>query len=151
MDINLFRYIWRHTRRDQIWIIAVIVASMPFMFMAFDLPKLIVNGPIQGRGFPDATTTQQILAFSLRLPDWISTRTTWTFPGIEVTRVQALVTLSFLFLGLVCINGLFKYYINTFKGRLGERMLRRLRYELVDSILRSPLAHVPAAWAPPQR
>ena len=34
------------------------------------------------------------------------------------------------FLLLVLINGAFKYYINTFKGQLGERMLRRFRYQL---------------------
>jgi putative ABC transport system ATP-binding protein len=142
MDSNLFRYIWTHTRRDQLWIIAVIIASLPFLFFALDLPKQIVNGPIQGRGFPDVASTQRILAFSQQLPTWMSTQPLWTFAGFEVHRVQALVSLSFLFLGLVCINGLFKFYINTFKGRLGERMLRRLRYELVDRVLRSPLAHV---------
>src|SRR5690606_2894381 len=39
------------------------------------------------------------------------------------------------------INGLFKLYINTYKGRLGERMLRRIRFELVDRVLRFPPFH----------
>ena len=43
-----------------------------------------------------------------------------------------------MFLLLVVINGLFKLYINTYKGRLGERMLRRIRFELVDRVLRFP-------------
>ena len=43
-----------------------------------------------------------------------------------------------MFLLLVIINGLFKFYINTYKGRLGERMLRRIRFELVDRVLRFP-------------
>ena len=43
-----------------------------------------------------------------------------------------------MFLVLVIINGLFKFYINTYKGRLGERLLRRIRFELVDRILRFP-------------
>ena len=47
--------------------------------------------------------------------------------------------LSGLFLALVLINGAFKYRINTLKGRLGERMLRRLRYELYARVLRFPL------------
>ncbi len=46
--------------------------------------------------------------------------------------------LSIVFLLLVIINGLFKFYINTYKGRLGERMLRRIRFELVDRVLRFP-------------
>ena len=52
---------------------------------------------------------------------------------------RALCVLSGIFLGFVIINGLFKYYINIFKGRLGERMLRRMRYELIDRVLRFPL------------
>ena len=50
-----------------------------------------------------------------------------------------LVFLSLAFLAFVLINGYFKYYISTFKGRVGERMLRRLRYQLVDRLLRFPL------------
>jgi putative ABC transport system ATP-binding protein len=51
-----------------------------------------------------------------------------------------LIALSLAFLTLVIVNGLFKFYINLYKGRLGERMLRRLRFELVDRVLRFPLA-----------
>ena len=49
--------------------------------------------------------------------------------------------MSFVFLGAVVVNGQFKKSINTQKGRMGERMLRRLRYELYDRILRFPPAH----------
>ena len=58
--------------------------------------------------------------------------------GFELDRMGALVALSMAFLGYVIINGMFKLYINTYKGRLGERMLRRLRYQLVDRVLRFP-------------
>jgi hypothetical protein len=59
MDKNLFRYIWRITRRHQLWILLIVLLSMPTYFMSFDLPKQIVNGPIQGQGFetPGATQT----------------------------------------------------------------------------------------------
>src|SRR3546814_4846543 len=53
-----------------------------------------------------------------------------------------LLALSFSFLALVLVNGLFKLVINTRKGRLGERLLRRLRFELADRILRFPLPHL---------
>ena len=49
--------------------------------------------------------------------------------------------MSFVFLAAVVVNGQFKKSINTQKGRMGERMLRRLRYELYDRILRFPPAH----------
>ncbi|HYI73583.1 MAG TPA: ABC transporter ATP-binding protein, partial [Skermanella sp.] len=50
-----------------------------------------------------------------------------------------LILLSLLFLTLVVVNGVFKFRINTLKGRLGERMLRRLRYELYARVIRFPL------------
>jgi ABC-type multidrug transport system fused ATPase/permease subunit len=45
------------------------------------------------------------------------------------------------FLAAVLINGGFKYCINTYKGQLGERMLRRFRYQLYMRLLRFPLTH----------
>ena len=48
-------------------------------------------------------------------------------------------TLSMVFLGLIVLNGWLKFQINTMKGWMGERMLRRLRYALYDTILRFPL------------
>ncbi|MEE8273031.1 MAG: ABC transporter ATP-binding protein, partial [Alphaproteobacteria bacterium] len=47
-----------------------------------------------------------------------------------------LFALSGLFLVLVVLNGAFKYFINVYRGQLGERMLRRLRYELYSRVLR---------------
>ena len=45
------------------------------------------------------------------------------------------------FLAVVLVNGGFKYCINTFKGQLGERMLRRFRYQLYLRLLRFPLTY----------
>src|SRR5882757_2575524 len=61
--------------------------------------------------------------------------------GFHFDRIEYLLVLSFLFLAMVFINGGFKLYINVYKGKLGERMLRRLRYELYCRILRFPLPH----------
>ncbi|GAB4178630.1 MAG: ABC transporter ATP-binding protein [Thalassobaculales bacterium] len=116
MDSSLYRFIFRHSAPQQIYILVVTVISMPFYYFSLDLPKMIVNSAINGKEFP-----QQVF-------------------GLALDQVAYLMVLSFLFLGLVCINGGFKYYINVYKGRLGERMLRRLRYELYARILRFPPA-----------
>ncbi len=44
-----------------------------------------------------------------------------------------------MFLVLIFINQGFKYVINVSRGLTGERMLRRLRYELYARVLRFPL------------
>ncbi len=141
MEKNLFAYVWRHTKRQQIWILIVILASLPFYFMSLELPKRIVNGPIQGSGFEQPGATETFLQIQIDVPSFISSQPLTLFPGIEMERLPYLIALSLLFLGLVCVNGLFKFYINTYKGRLGERMLRRLRFELVDRVLRFPMPY----------
>jgi putative ABC transport system ATP-binding protein len=135
MENRLSRYIWTHTRKQQLYILFVVAISMIPYFMSFDLPKQIVNGPIQGKGFDGPAATQNFGAIAFDLP-WIGHID--VFGGIELGRFGMLYALSGVFLLLVVINGLFKLYINTYKGRLGERLLRRIRFELVDRVLRFP-------------
>ncbi|MTH59433.1 ABC transporter transmembrane domain-containing protein [Paracoccus litorisediminis] len=135
MEPNIFRYIWMHTRREQIFIVLVIAVSMIPFYMAFDLPKQIVNRPIQGQGFTNPGDTQPFMQIGFDLPYFGHVTLT---EGIQLERLQLLLALSLTFLALVIVNGLFKFYINVQKGRLGERLLRRTRYELVDRVLRFP-------------
>lgn len=114
---------------------------MPTYFLVLDLPVRIINEPIQGVGFDTVDATQKFLDFTLSLPNWLGGGSWVIFEGFELTRWPYLIALSCLFLSLVCINGLFKFYINTYKGRLGERMLRRMRYQLTDRVLRFPIHH----------
>ena len=80
-----------------------------------------------------AAATRPFLAFQFTIP---LTQWSFGFEGFELNRLATLMALSGVFLLLVIVNGLFKFYINTYKGRLGERLLRRIRYELVDRLLR---------------
>ncbi|MDL2406013.1 ABC transporter ATP-binding protein [Rhizobium calliandrae] len=138
MEKSLARYIWSNTRLEQIWILMIVAASMIPYFLSFDLPKQIVNGPIQGKGFehPGQTQTFMHIAFDVPVLGHLE-----VYQGMQLTRFWMLIALSLVFLALVVLNGLFKFYINTYKGRLGERMLRRIRFELVDRVLRFPPAH----------
>ncbi len=139
MNQSLFKYIWSQTRREQLWIVFVILASMPFNYVMLDLPKYIVNGPIQAKGFETANKTQHFFQVKVPVPFGASDGGGFElFHGVDLNRLGSLIVLSALFLLLVIINGLFKYYINTYKGRLGERMLQQLRYELIDRVLLFP-------------
>lgn len=135
MEKSLARYIWTHTRKQQLWILVIVGLSMIPYFLSFDLPKRIINGPIQGEGFETAGAVQPFMKIEFDLPGWGHVA---LFQGLELDRLQTLLALSLVFLLLVIINGLFKFYINTYKGRLGERMLRRIRFSLVDRVLRFP-------------
>lgn len=144
LEPNIFRYIWMHTRREQIMIMLAIAVSMVPYYLALDLPKQIVNGPLQGMGFTRHDMTQPFMNLSLDLPFVGRIHLT---DGIQLKRVPLLMALSLTFLALVVVNGLFKFYINVQKGRMGERLLRRTRYELVDRILRFPAARLRKAKA----
>ncbi|MBC8130055.1 MAG: ABC transporter ATP-binding protein, partial [Rhizobiaceae bacterium] len=149
MAVSLYRYTWMHTRRQQLWMLFVVALSIPALFLSLNLPKLIVNGPIQGEGFESETATQSYLGLSIPMPDWlVSGGQLALFDGVDLTRLNALYVLSGFFLLLVIVNGWFKYYLNTFKGRLGERMLRRMRYEFVDLVLRFPILRFRQLRAP---
>lgn len=104
--------------------------------MSLDLPRQIVNEAIQGEAFRDGNTTAPFLDLGLDLPSWLGGGSFQIFEGFQLSRVGLLFALSGLFLFFVIINGGFKYWINVAKGVLGERMLRRLRFDLFAMVLR---------------
>ncbi len=117
MEQNLFKYIWKYSRLQQISALALIIASFPFLYYSMDLPKTIVNEAIDiSNGNDD---------FSIL--------------GYQFTQLEFLFALCGIFLILVLINGAFKYQINIYKGIMSERLLRRLRYMLIERSLRFPL------------
>jgi putative ABC transport system ATP-binding protein len=139
MEPNIFKYVWRHSRADQIAILVLVLASLPFYYFSLNLPKQIVNQGIQGQGFDQPGATQPFLALDLPFGEEVFGRAVQLFEGFQLVQPDMLLALSFGFLALVLVNGMFKLVINTRKGRLGERLLRRLRFELADRILRFPL------------
>lgn len=141
MEQSLFRYIWRNSWRDQSLILVIVVIAQVFYFISLDLPKQIVNKAIQGDAFKDGATTATFLHISIGPYDFVNMPEITLFSGVPLERLPYLVVLCFSFLFFVVVNGWLKQLVNTEKGRLGERMLRRLRYELYDRVLRFPISH----------
>ncbi|MEA2782558.1 MAG: putative transport system ATP-binding protein [Rhodospirillaceae bacterium] len=138
MEPNLFKYILKNSRREQLAILAVVAVSLLFYYASLDLPKTIVNAITKLAAHPDRVTT--FMHIEIGLPGFLGGSSLVLFEGFRLGRVGYLVAICLLFLVFVVINNWFKVYINTAKGRLGERMLRRLRYELFDRVLRFPQA-----------
>jgi putative ABC transport system ATP-binding protein len=139
MEPNLFKYIWRHSRAEQLWLLLLVLASLPFYFVALDLPKTIVNNGISGQGFQGVGSTQPFLHINMPFGETLFSEPVVLFDGFQLEQPAYLFALCFAFLLMVVVNGSFKRFINTLKGRMGERMLRRLRFDLTDRILRFPL------------
>ena len=142
MEPNLFKYIWRHSRAEQVGILLLVLVSLPFYYLSLNLPKPIVNEGIQGQGFEGPGSTQTFLGIDVPHAEAMFGAPLRLVDGFALEQQDMLLALSFTFLLLVIVNGAFKLVINTRKGRLGERMLRRLRFELSDRILRFPLPHL---------
>ena len=115
MEKTLFKFIWRYSKRDQIILLILTAISFPFLYLSLDLPKTIINKAIGGKDVPEEIF------------------------GMTVDQIDYLLILSGAFLALVFVNGGFKFYANVFRGQLGERMLRRLRYSLLARVLRFPI------------
>jgi len=133
---NLFSYVWQHSKREQIAILILIVASLPFYWLSLDVPKRIVNEALQGEAFTEGSTTAKLFEVSFDLPAFLGGGTAHIFDGFDFNQIQYLLALSFLFLFFVLVNGAFRYKINIDKGVLAERMLRRLRFDLFARLMR---------------
>src|SRR2546430_14844513 len=123
MERSLFGFIIKYSKRDQLLIVPLVVASMVVYYLSLDLPKTIINQAIQGVSFPSADSVKRFL-------------------GLDLERIPYLFALSGLFLGLIVLNGWLKFQINTMKGWMGERRLRRLRYAPFHYVRRFPRARL---------
>jgi len=114
IERSLFSFIWKHSKRDQLVLLAVTLTLFPLLYLTLELPKRIINDAI-GAG---SDTVQ--------------------FLGQDLSQITFLMVLCGFFLLAVLGHGIMKMRINTMKGVLAERLLRRLRYTLIARILRFP-------------
>ncbi len=61
MERNLFKYIWRHSWRDQVYILVIVALLQVFYFISLDLPKRIVNDGIRGEAFREPRSRSQLI------------------------------------------------------------------------------------------
>ncbi len=114
IESSIFAFIWKYSKRDQLIILLVTITLFPLLYLTLELPKRIINDAI-GAG------SEVVDVY-----------------GFEMSQIQFLGLLCALFLIAVFVHGLMKMRINTMKGVLSERLLRRLRYSLIARILRFP-------------
>ncbi|MCR9126162.1 MAG: ABC transporter transmembrane domain-containing protein [Rhodobacteraceae bacterium] len=114
MERSLFAFIWKHSKRQQLVLLGLTLISFPFLYASLELPKRIINDAIGAE------------------------RDTIDVAGVSIGQVQFLMVLCFLFLAAVLVSGLMKMRINTMKGIVAERLLRRFRYTLINRMMRFP-------------
>ncbi len=112
MEKSLFRWVLKHSARSQFYLVLITVISFPIVYISLELPKIIVNDALQGVSFP-----REILS-------------------LEFDQIPYLFLLCGTFFAMVVLNNVVKYFFNTYRGVVGERMLRRLRYDLYERVMR---------------
>ncbi|MBL8669630.1 MAG: ABC transporter ATP-binding protein [Alphaproteobacteria bacterium] len=117
MESSLLRFIVRHSLRAQVLIVLAGGLYIGIYYLTLDLPKAIINDAIDGKGFPK------------------------DFFSVGLGQIELLFALSGAYLVAVLVKGGVKYWMNVFKGKVGERMLRRLRFALFGSMMRFPPGH----------
>jgi len=98
-----YAYILKNSKLDQAALVVLGLLAMPILYLTLELPKLIINDAIDSGHFP--------------LQEF----------GFDFSQELYLFTLSGFFLLAILVNGGMKFWINLYKGRVGERLLRRLR------------------------
>ncbi len=114
IERTIFGFIWKYSKRDQLILLAVTSTLFPLLYLTLELPKRIINDAI-GAASPIVDV--------------------W---GYSLEQTTFLIVLCIAFLVAVLAHGLMKMRINTMKGVLSERMLRRFRYQLISRALRFP-------------
>ena len=127
MQRNLFTYIWRHSRPEQIVILGLVVLAQIFYFMSLTVPKSVINNGIQGNAFKDSKTIP-FLVFELDLSAILPGKIIRIFDGFQVDQLGYLVTMSFVFLAasvvLIQIRRRFRRLLGGVGSRLNEAMVR---------------------------
>ena len=114
IESKLFQFIWKYSKRDQLILLMVTAALFPLLYLTLELPKRIINDAIGAQ-----SSEIEVL-------------------GIAFSQIGFLALLCGAFLLSVLAHGLVKMRINTMKGVLAERMLRRFRYQLISRMLLFP-------------
>ncbi|MAM78965.1 MAG: ABC transporter ATP-binding protein, partial [Alphaproteobacteria bacterium] len=88
MERGVFQFVFKYSKTQQLVLILITLASLPFYFFSLDIPKQIVDKAIKGTDFPA------------------------NYYGLELEQVPFLMVLCAIFLILVVVNGGFKFFLN---------------------------------------
>ncbi|MEH6578723.1 MAG: ABC transporter ATP-binding protein [Amphritea sp.] len=109
---HIFEYIWRYSKTEQLWLLAITLLSFPVLYLTLEIPKRIINDVLSSKDFP------RIIL------------------GFETEQYYYLVGLCIAFLLLVITSGIIKMKINVRMGNISEKLVRRIRYQLVENAIR---------------
>lgn len=103
---NAYAFIIRYTLKQQLLLAGLGLLAMPVLYLTLELPKIIINDVINSTNFPII------------------------FLNVGFSQTMSLFTLSAVFLVAISFGGVLKYSMNVYRGKVGERILRRFRLRI---------------------
>jgi len=101
---RLISFIKRYTFKSQIFLSFGALTTLPITYASLELPKQIINSAINSTNFANSD-----IAVSINQVDYL------------------LILLCGLFLIVLILNGVLKFYLNYYKGSVAELLIKRLR------------------------
>lgn len=124
MQPSFGRFLWRNTARAQFGLLGLAVASFPFLWLYYEMPKEII-------ALISGAMGSAYRFCGIPLPAAIF--------GVAITADMVLAGQCVLLLLLVLVNQRFRLAINRLRCLTAERALRRIRFQILGLVLRFPL------------
>ncbi|MEM7524586.1 MAG: ABC transporter transmembrane domain-containing protein, partial [Pseudomonadota bacterium] len=116
MERKLLKFVWTNGKVDTIKTLILTFLTFPVIYISLEIPKIIVNEALGAGNTPVEFPTQ--------------------FLYMELDQLNYLLVLCFVFIAMIVANNGLKYFLNVQVGLTSERMLRRLRFSLYESVMR---------------
>lgn len=106
IPMGVYGFLYKHSRASQIVLLIGGILSLPLLYASLELPKNIINNAIDAEE-----------------------HMTHMF-GFHLSQLEHLYILCIIYLLVIIINGLMKYSINIYRGKVSENMLLILRISI---------------------
>ena len=116
MEKKLLRFVWNNGKVDTIKTLILTFLTFPVIYISLEIPKIIVNKALGAGKEPVEYPTE--------------------FLYMELDQMTYLMVLCLLFITMIVMNNGLKFLLNVQVGLTSERMLRRMRYSLYESVMR---------------
>jgi len=100
---HILTFVTRYSIKQQVLLGIGALATLPITYTSLELPKRIINYAISAESYADSPVSE------------------------SYTQVDYLLLLCGLYLLVLLLNGILKYFVNFYKGSLAESLIRRLR------------------------
>ncbi len=107
---GMLTFVLKYSARQQMVVVGLGLLTLPLLYASLELPKMIIDYVITPMNTKDSFPMMHF--------------------GVSLNRIDHLIALCLIFLLVIVLKGVVKLLLNLNRGRLAERLLRRLRLSI---------------------